>query len=57
MDALIAMGTAVNPSINSLFTFVVLAVAPFNLLKGLIVGVITFLLYKHVSPILKGNSI
>ena len=57
VDALIAMGTAVNPSINSLFTFVVLAVAPFNLLKGLIVGVITFLLYKHVSPILKGNSI
>ena len=57
VDALIAMGTAVNPSINSLFTFVVLAVAPFNLLKGLIVGVINFLLYKHVSPILKGNSI
>ena len=52
VDALVAMGTAVNPAINSLLTFVVLAVAPFNILKGLIVGVITFLLYKHVSPIL-----
>ena len=55
-DALVAMGTAVNPAINSLLTFVVLAVAPFNILKGLIVGVITFLLYKHVSPILHGTQ-
>ena len=57
IDALVAMGTAVNPAINSLLTFVVLAVAPFNLLKGLIVGVITFLLYKHVSPILHGTQL
>lgn len=56
IDDLIGMGTAVNPAIDNLFTFVVLAVAPFNLLKGLIVGVITFLLYKYVSPILKGNQ-
>ena len=56
VDALVAMGTAVNPAINSLLTFVVLAVAPFNILKGLIVGVITFLLYKHVSPILHGTQ-
>ena len=56
VDTLVAMGTAVNPAINSLLTFVVLAVAPFNILKGLIVGVITFLLYKHVSPILHGTQ-
>lgn len=56
IDALVGMGTAVNPAINNIFTFVVLAVAPFNLLKGLIVGIITFLLYKHVSPILKGSQ-
>ena len=41
--------------INSLWTFVVLAVAPFNLIKGVLVSVITVLLYKHISPILKGN--
>lgn len=57
IDALISMGTAVNPAIDSLFTFVVLAVAPFNLLKGLVVGVVTFLIYKHVSPILKPNRL
>ncbi|MDO4619062.1 MAG: ECF transporter S component [Lachnospiraceae bacterium] len=49
MDALIAMGTAVNSSINSVFTFVILAVAPFNLVKGVLVSILTFLLYKHVS--------
>ena len=40
IDGLIAMGTAVNGSINSLFTFVVLAVVPFNLLKGVLVSII-----------------
>ena len=53
IDALIEMGTKVNPNINSLFTFVVLAVAPFNLLKGVLVSVIVFCIYKKISPILK----
>ena len=52
LDALVAMGHAVNPSINDLSTFVMLAVAPFNLLKGLMVSAVTMLIYKHVSPIL-----
>ena len=37
IDALVAMGTAVNHSITSLSTFVIFAVAPFNLLKGVLV--------------------
>ena len=55
IDAFVEMGSAINPAINSLWTFVVLAVAPFNLIKGVLVSVITVLLYKHISPILKGN--
>ena len=55
MEALIGMGTAVNPAITSLTTFALLAVAPFNILKSVVVSVITVLLYKHISPILKGN--
>lgn len=55
MDALIGMGSAVNPAIRGLGTFVILAVAPFNLLKGLLVSVVTLLLYKHVSPVLKNG--
>lgn len=46
MDALIEMGTAVNPSITGVSTFVVLAVAPFNLLKGVLVSLVVFLTYK-----------
>lgn len=53
IDALIAMGTKVNENITSMTTFVFLAVVPFNLLKGLVVSLITFILYKRVRMILK----
>ena len=55
VDAFVQMGTAINPAINGIWTFVFLAVAPFNLIKGVLVSVITVLLYKHISPILKGT--
>ena len=53
MDALVEMGTAVNPNINSLATFVIFAVAPFNLLKGVLVSLIVFVIYKKISPIFR----
>ena len=53
IDGLIQMGTAVNANINSLFTFVMFAVAPFNLLKGVMDSVIVMAIYKKISPILK----
>lgn len=53
IEGLIAMGTAVNDSIDSLLTFVVLAVVPFNLLKGVLVSIIVLCIYKKISPILK----
>ncbi|HEX3038668.1 MAG TPA: ECF transporter S component [Caproiciproducens sp.] len=52
MDALVAMGTAINPNIKSLSALIILAVAPFNLLKGVLASVLTLLIYKKVSPIL-----
>lgn len=52
MDAIIKAGSAINGSITSIWTFVLLATAPFNLLKGVLVSLITGLLYKHISPIL-----
>ncbi len=54
LDKLVAMGTAVNPRITSLNTFVLFAVAPFNFIKGVIASVLTGLLYKRVSPVIKG---
>lgn len=53
IDALVEMGTAVNSHITSLATFVVFAVAPFNLLKGTLVSLIVFIIYKKIRPIFK----
>ena len=53
IDALVGMGTAVNANITNLFTFVLFAVVPFNLLKGILVSLIVILIYKKISPILK----
>lgn len=52
IDAIVQMGHALNPAINSLTAFVILAVGPFNLIKGILVSVILLLIYKKVSPIL-----
>lgn len=53
LESIIAMGTAVNESVDSVTSLVVLCVAPLNLLKGSSVSVITMLIYKKLSPILK----
>lgn len=55
IDSLVAMGTAVNGSITDLFTFVAFAVAPFNILKGVLVSLIVFLIYKKISPVFHMN--
>lgn len=55
ISALIALGSAVNPAIQNLWTFILLAVAPFNLVKGILVSGVTLLIYKKISLILKGN--
>lgn len=54
LEGLVEMGTAINKSITNLFTFVAFAVAPFNLLKGILVSIIVFFMYKKVSSLLKG---
>ena len=56
IDAIVGMGTSVNKAINSVSTLVLFAVVPFNLLKGILVSVLTFLLYKRISPILHKND-
>ena len=57
MEAIIGMGTKINPSITSVGTLVLFAVVPFNLLKGVVDSVLTFLLYKRISPLLhKGDQ-
>lgn len=52
LDKIVAMGSAVNKYVVDLKSLIVYAVAPFNLIKGAIVTLITLLLYKKVSPVL-----
>lgn len=52
INAIVAMGSKINSSIKDLNSFVILAIAPFNLIKGFLVSVLTVLVYKSVSPIL-----
>ena len=56
MENIVSMGTAVNGSITDAATLVLFAVVPFNLLKGVVVSALTFVLYKRISPILHKND-
>lgn len=57
IDAFVAMGSAVNPSIKTLKDLVLWSILPFNLLKGIVVSVITVPIYKSVSPILHKDQV
>lgn len=52
LQMFVDMGTKLNSSIVDLKSFIMYAVVPFNLLKGVIISIITILLYKRISPIL-----
>ena len=54
LDQIIAMGSAIWSSIHDVSTFVLFCVAPLNLLKGVLVSVLTMLLYKKVARPLFG---
>ncbi|MCM1416534.1 MAG: ECF transporter S component [bacterium] len=53
LDAIIAAGAEINGSIHNVTTFVVFAVAPFNIIKSVAASCVTMLIYKPLSPILK----
>ncbi len=53
LQMIIDMGTKVHPVIKDLQTFVFFAVAPFNLIKYGALSIITILIYKRISRVLK----
>lgn len=53
LDKIITISGAINKYVVDLKSLIIFAVIPFNLLKGVVVSLITILLYKRVSPILK----
>ena len=52
LDEIISMGSKVNPLVSDLKTLVMFAVAPFNIVKGVLCSLINLLLYKRVSKVL-----
>lgn len=53
LEEIIKMGTVIHSSIDSVSDLVFLCVVPFNICKGIIVSLVTFLLYKRISKAIK----
>ncbi|MBQ1947538.1 MAG: ECF transporter S component, partial [Clostridia bacterium] len=53
IESIIAQGAAIWPAIDSTFMFVLLCVAPFNFLKGILNALVAFILYKRISHLIK----
>lgn len=55
MDVILSMYMAINPAATTLWKALLMFNLPFTFVKGLISVVITFLVYKKISPILHGR--
>lgn len=53
LEAIIGLGNAIFPIIKDLLSFCICCVLPFNIIKAVLIDVLTILLYKHISPLLK----
>lgn len=51
-EAIIGMSSAVNPLIKDKLSLLLAAFVPFNLFKGIVVGLITFFVYKPISKLI-----
>jgi riboflavin transporter FmnP len=52
LQSIVEMGTKENKGITDLKTLVLFGIIPFNIIKVLLISVLTFFTYKRVSPIL-----
>lgn len=52
IDKIVGMATRALPFVQTRTQLLLFVTAPFNLLKGLVLGIVTFLMYKSLSPLL-----
>ncbi len=52
LENILAAGAAINPAVSSVWTFAMICVGPFNIIKGTLVSVITALVYKRISTMI-----
>lgn len=55
-EAIVGMIANVIPAVDSMGKLILLATAPFNLLKGVVLCLVTLLVYKRLSPLLHGKT-
>ncbi len=55
MEAIMDLYRAINPQVNTLVEALIWFNMPFTFVKGLLCVAITFLIYKRISPIIKGK--
>lgn len=55
MDAILGLGKAINPNVSNLEQFVLWFIAPFNLIKGIVISVLCIPIFKKMDKILRNN--
>ena len=53
LDAIVAMGNAVNPAVHDMVGLMIFSMLPFNLIKYSAVSIITLLVYKKISVVIR----
>lgn len=56
METIVSMYQAILPSTKNLLQALIIFNAPFTFIKEMISVVITFIIYKHIAPFLKGTN-
>ncbi len=56
LEGIVAMYQAINPRVENLLQALIWFNMPFTFVKGMLSVGITFLIYKRISPILKGKA-
>ena len=56
LDAIIGAYQAINPGVDGLFACLLIFNVPFTFAKGMLDVILCALIYKRISPLLKGNS-
>ena len=57
METIMGMYQTILPSVDTLWEALLVFNLPFTFIKGLFSVVITFLIYKKISPLIKGKAL
>ena len=56
IEVIIGMYEAIFSGVNGLLSCLLIFNVPYTFFKGLVITLVTFLIYKHISPIIKGKG-